>query len=82
MEDPTRGAARSAWSCGSARRSASLALRGIIDRLELRDGELVVTDYKTGRAPSVNWEQKSLAGVHFYSFLCERCSVGARRRSG
>jgi len=49
----------------------SLSLRGIIDRLELRDGGLVVTDYKTGRAPSVNWEQKSLAGVHFYSFLCE-----------
>jgi putative RecB family exonuclease len=50
----------------------SLALRGVIDRLELRDGELVVTDYKTGRAPTVNWEQRSLAGVHFYSFLCER----------
>ena len=49
-----------------------LELRGIIDRLELRDGELVVTDYKTGRAPSLNWEQRSLAGVHFYSFLCER----------
>ena len=51
--------------------AGSLSLRGIIDRLELRDGELVVTDYKTGRAPSINWEQKSLAGVHFYSFLCE-----------
>ena len=50
----------------------SLSLRGIIDRLELRDGELVVTDYKTGRAPTVNWEQKSLAGVHFYAFLCEQ----------
>lgn len=49
-----------------------LALRGIIDRLELdADGELVVTDYKTGRAPSGNFEQKSLGGVHFYSFLCE-----------
>lgn len=48
-----------------------LRLRGIVDRLELRDGELVVTDYKTGRAPTVNWEQKSLAGVHFYSFLCD-----------
>jgi putative RecB family exonuclease len=49
----------------------SLALRGIIDRLELdADGRLVVTDYKTGRAPSANYEQKSLAGVHFYSFLC------------
>ena len=50
----------------------ALPLRGIIDRLELRDGELVVTDYKTGRAPSINWEQRSLAGVHFYSFLCEQ----------
>jgi putative RecB family exonuclease len=49
----------------------SLRLRGIIDRLELRDGGLVVTDYKTGRSPSANWEQQSLAGVHFYAFLCD-----------
>ena len=57
-----------------------LTLRGIIDRLELdANGELVVTDYKTGRAPSPNWERKSLSGVHFYSFLCE--SVFGRRPS-
>ena len=50
----------------------SLALRGIIDRLELdADGGLVVTDYKTGRAPGMKYEQGRLAGVHFYSFLCE-----------
>lgn len=49
-----------------------LTLRGIIDRLELDTaGELVVTDYKTGRAPSPNWERKSLSGLNFYSFLCE-----------
>ena len=49
-----------------------LTLRGIIDRLELdADGGLVVTDYKTGRAPSPNWERKSLSGLNFYSFLCE-----------
>lgn len=55
-----------------------LTLRGIIDRLELDDdGELVVTDYKTGRAPSVSYEQSRLGGVHFYSFLCE--SVLGRR---
>ncbi len=53
-------------------RVGDLTLRGIIDRLELDDeGELVVTDYKTGRAPSQNYERKSLSGVHFYSFLCE-----------
>ena len=51
----------------------ALALRGIIDRLELDDqGGLVVTDYKTGRAPSLKFEQGRLAGVHFYSFLCEQ----------
>jgi putative RecB family exonuclease len=49
-----------------------LNLRGIIDRLDLLpDGRLVVTDYKTGRAPSQNFEKKSLSGVHFYAFLCE-----------
>ncbi len=59
----------------SARRG-NLHLRGIIDRLELDDdGELVVTDYKTGRAPSVNYEQGKLGGVHFYAFLCEEVLV-------
>lgn len=48
-------------------------LRGIIDRLELTpEGELVVTDYKTGRPPSERFEQSKLGGVHFYSLLCER----------
>jgi putative RecB family exonuclease len=51
----------------------SLTLRGIIDRLELDDnGELVVTDYKTGRAPGAAYEQARLGGVHFYAFLCEQ----------
>ena len=50
----------------------SLTVRGIIDRLELdADGELVVTDYKTGRAPGESYEQPRLGGVHFYAFLCE-----------
>lgn len=50
-----------------------IRLRGIIDRLELDgDGELVVTDYKTGRAPGEKQEQQRLAGVAFYSLLCER----------
>jgi putative RecB family exonuclease len=71
MEDPTtvREIGLELWMEAPV---GHLTLRGIIDRLELdADGELVVTDYKTGRAPSGNFEQKSLAGVHFYSFLCE-----------
>jgi putative RecB family exonuclease len=48
-------------------------VRGIIDRLELdHDGELVVTDYKTGRAPSERYERGRLDGVQLYSLLCER----------
>jgi putative RecB family exonuclease len=34
------------------------------------DGELVVIDYKTGRAPSVAFEQSKLIGVHIYALLC------------
>ena len=48
-------------------------VRGIIDRLELDDdGELVVVDYKTGKAPPERYENGRLDGVQFYSLLCER----------
>ena len=64
--------ARSGSSCKLEAPVGDLTLRGIIDRLELNDdGELIVTDYKTGRAPSPNWERKSLSGLNFYAFLCE-----------
>lgn len=54
-------------------RVGSLRLRGIIDRLDLTaDGELVVTDYKTGRAPGTPQETRRLGGVQFYAFLCEQ----------
>src|SRR5439155_16884757 len=42
----------------------TLNLRGIIDRLELdADGELVVTDYKTGKPPGQAYEKSRLGGV-------------------
>ncbi len=73
-------AGRPARRPGARRRAArqrrdrdGVRIRGIIDRLELDDdGELVVTDYKTGGAPGEGWEQKSMAGVHIYSLMCER----------
>jgi putative RecB family exonuclease len=59
-------------------RVGSLTLRGIIDRLELDDnGDLIVTDYKTGKVPGQTFEQTRLGGVHFYAFLCEQ-AFGAR----
>ena len=72
MEDPQtiREIGLELWMTADV---GNLQLRGIIDRLELdENGGLVVTDYKTGRAPSGRFEQKSLAGVHFYAFLCEQ----------
>jgi putative RecB family exonuclease len=58
-----------------------IRLRGIIDRLELdADGELVVTDYKTGSAPSTQYERKRLSGVHIYALLCEQI-LGRRPRA-
>src|SRR5262245_21789769 len=55
-----------------------LLMRGIIDRLEEdADGELIVTDYKTGRSPAVQYEQGRLGGVHFYAYLCEQ-ALGRR----
>jgi putative RecB family exonuclease len=53
-------------------RVGSMRLRGILDRLDLTpDGELVVIDYKTGRAPSQAFEQSKLIGVHIYALLCQ-----------
>lgn len=58
---------------GSPPATGHLRLRGIIDRLELGpDGELIVTDYKTGKAPGQSQEQSRLGGVHFYAFLCQQ----------
>jgi putative RecB family exonuclease len=53
-------------------RVGSMRLRGILDRLDRTpDGDLVVIDYKTGRAPSVNYEHSKLVGVHIYALLCQ-----------
>ena len=41
----------------------TMKLRGIIDRLDIDDdGELIVVDYKTGRAPGENFENGKLGG--------------------
>lgn len=56
----------------------SVTLRGIIDRLELdADGELVITDYKTGSVPREQYEQTRLAGVHMYALMVEQ-TLGRR----
>jgi putative RecB family exonuclease len=50
----------------------TVQLRGIIDRLELdAEGELVITDYKTGAVPGERYELKRLAGVHMYAAMVQ-----------
>lgn len=47
-------------------------LRGIIDRLDrLPNGDIVVTDYKTGRSPRPDMSRSRLLGVQFYAYLCQ-----------
>lgn len=47
-------------------------LRGIIDRLDrLPNGNIVVTDYKTGRSPRPEQSRARLIGVQFYAYLCQ-----------
>ncbi|MDA8290770.1 MAG: PD-(D/E)XK nuclease family protein [Actinomycetota bacterium] len=50
-----------------------IELRGIIDRLdEMETGEIVVVDYKTGKAPRPEHARARMVGVHFYALLCEQ----------
>ncbi len=77
LEDPNRVRAVGIELMLEANLGA-MRLRGVIDRLELDpDGELVITDYKTGRAPGVAFENSRLGGVQFYAFLCEQ-ALGRR----
>ncbi len=72
LEDPNRVRAVG-LELGVEADVGDVRLRGIIDRLDLDDdGQLVVVDYKTGRAPSPQFEQGRMAGVHLYALLCER----------
>ena len=53
-------------------RLGDVRLRGILDRLDLTsEGELVVVDYKTGRAPAPAYIQGKLTGVQTYALLCQ-----------
>jgi putative RecB family exonuclease len=72
MEDPTRVMPHEMewWVEHETERTL---LRGIIDRVEiLPDGEWVLSDYKTGRAPSESYALGSFFGLKFYALICWR----------
>ncbi len=55
----------------------SVPFRGIIDRLDRRNGELVVSDYKSGKAPSDRFRDKPLKQVLYYA-AAVHASTGER----
>ncbi len=58
-----------------------VTLRGIIDRLDLDDdGELIISDYKTGRSPGPRFVQQRLNALHLYALLCHEVMGRTPRR--
>jgi len=55
-----------------ATRTDVLALHGRVDRLDERDGELVVVDYKTGRRPPEPDDARTSPALALYAFASER----------
>ena len=50
----------------------SIPFRGFIDRIEKEDGGLVITDYKSGKAPSKKFEDDKLQQVLLYAAAIEQ----------
>ncbi len=62
-----RGVERSVAACTEA-----LAFSGRVDRLDDRDGELVVVDYKTGRRPITDDDARSSPALALYALAAGR----------
>lgn len=55
-----------------AARTATLALSGRVDRLDRRDGEIVIVDYKTGRHQPNDDDARGSAALALYAYAAER----------
>jgi putative RecB family exonuclease len=73
MEDPQRLQPAEREMGLSVELEGGLVLRGYVDRLDVApDGAVRVVDYKTGRAPRVDFEQKALFQMRFYALALWR----------
>ncbi len=71
IEDPSAISCRATELDISAEVSG-FRLRGIIDRLDVTENnELIIVDYKTGKAPGESFEKSKLNAVSVYALLCE-----------
>jgi putative RecB family exonuclease len=73
LEDPARLEPAHREASVQAMLDSGLTLRGYIDRLDVaRTGELRIVDYKTGTAPSVDYEARALFQMKFYALALWR----------
>lgn len=73
LENPTGFDPESCESLVEARLADGSPLRGYVDRIDIApDGRLRVVDYKTGRAPAPDAEQKALFQLKFYALIMYR----------
>jgi putative RecB family exonuclease len=73
LEDPTRLEPAERELEISVTLADGLVLRGIVDRLDVAaDGAMRVVDYKTGKSPRVDFEQKAMFQMRFYALALWR----------
>lgn len=77
MEDPSSVEPMRRESPVEFQVADDLILRGLVDRIDQDDeGRLIVVDYKTGKAPSPQYESKAMFQMRFYALVIWR-STGA-----
>ncbi|MFF0499576.1 RecB family exonuclease [Nocardia aobensis] len=73
LENPTGFDPESCESLVEVRLADGSPLRGYVDRIDIApDGRLRVVDYKTGRTPGPDAEQKALFQLKFYALIMYR----------
>ncbi|MFC5909874.1 RecB family exonuclease [Streptacidiphilus monticola] len=81
MEDPNRLQPAERELLVEAELESGLRLRGYVDRVDVAPtGEVRVVDYKTGRAPSRDFEGKAMFQMKFYALVLWRLRGVVPRR--
>lgn len=69
LEDPAALAPRGVELRLSCEVPDGPTLVGVVDRLDVEDGDAVIVDYKTGRPPDPRFDRRVFDGVKAYAFL-------------